>query len=520
MLTLSSMLERTVRLHGNRPAILDSERDFTWAEFGDRAARAGGMLRALGIGPGDRYGVMSRTSFRHSELLYAGYRTGAVPMGINYRLAPPEIRYVLEDSSCRIVAVDEKFIDVFEADELAPWRDHLIRVAAVPADGPWMDYEAALTQATPEHVRDNAEDDPAILLYTAGTTGNPKGVAISHGNIFANAVQFALATGMTTEDIHLHPGPLFHSGHLKSTAVSLVGAAHVYLPDFTADNVLGAIARHRVTIASLVPTAIIRTLKEGDPASHDLSTLRRIFHGSAPMPVEWIRRAMEAFAGVDLQQGYGLTETSSGGTTLDPEVYRAARASGEYDRLSSAGRPMVGIDLRIVGNDGDEVAMGEVGEIAMRGPNIVSGYFNRPEETAKAFRDGWFHTGDLGRVDDAGYLYILGRKKDMVVTGGENVYPSEVEAVLYQHPKVHEAAVIGVPDDRYGEALFAVIALAPGETLTTDEMIGYCRGRIGGYKIPRRLALVDALPKNAAGKVAKNELRRLYGADQPRSLSE
>ena len=281
-----------------------------------------------------------------------------------------------------------------------------------------------------------------------------------------------------------------------------------------------AIARHRVTIASLVPTAIIRTLKEGDPASHDLSTLRRIFHGSAPMPVEWIRRAMEAFAGVDLQQGYGLTETSSGGTTLDPEVYRAARASGEYDRLSSAGRPMVGIDLRIVGNDGDEVAMGEVGEIAMRGPNIVSGYFNRPEETAKAFRDGWFHTGDLGRVDDAGYLYILGRKKDMVVTGGENVYPSEVEAVLYQHPKVHEAAVIGVPDDRYGEALFAVIALAPGETLTTDEMIGYCRGRIGGYKIPRRLALVDALPKNAAGKVAKNELRRLYGADQPRSLSE
>ncbi len=511
MLTLSSVLDRTLRLYGHRTAIRDHERYFTWSEFGDRVARAAGVLAGLGVKPGERFGIISRNSFRHSELNYAGYWMGAVPVPVNHRLAPPEIRFILDDAECRVLAIEDAFADLMRTDELAPWSKRAFWIApgAVDADGPG--YEALLADADAAPLRDCHEDDDAILLYTGGTTGRGKGVRLTHRNIVSNALQLSGVMKITGRDVYLHSSPMFHSTDLKSTVCTMMGAGHSYLAEFSPRNVLEAIERHGITIASLVPTMIIRTLQYEKFDDYDLSSLRLASYGTSPIAVEWIRRIMERFEGVDLHQCYGLTETSPILSILDENDHRSAVESGDYTRLGSAGRPLPGVDLRIVDDDGVEVPTGDAGEILIRAPNVAKGYHNCPEENEATFRDGWLHSGDVGRVDDEGYLFVLDRKKEMVITGGENVYTSEVEAALYQHPHVHEAAVVGVPDAQFGEALFAVIVPSPGKVLTEDEIISHCRGRIGGYKIPRQMAFVDELPKSTMGKVLKAELRRTYG---------
>ena len=519
MLTMVSALDRARRLYGARTAVVDFEGRFTYAAFIDRVRRAGAVLRRFGVGPGDRYGILSRNGFRHAEIIHAGYWTGAAPVPVNIRLAPPEIRFILEDAGCRLLFVEEALADLAAAGELAPWRDGMIRVAPAdtpsPGSGPGPavpDYEALLAETPPAAAHESAEDDDAILLYTGGTTGRSKGVRLSHRNVYANGMQVAPALRVHPDDVYLHAAPMFHSADLLGTAFTLLGAAHAFLPQFSGRALLKAIAAHRVTKAMLAPTMVILMLQEEDIDAFDLSSLRLLFYGSAPMAVEWIRRAMERLPEAGLQQGYGLTETSPILTTLDMEEHREALRTGRFARLQSAGRPVIGLDLRIAGEDGAEVAPGEAGEITVRGPNVTRGYLNRPEENRRAFRDGWFRTGDVARVDGDGYVYLLDRKKDMIVTGGENVYSSEVEAVLYRHPGVHEAAVVGVPDDTYGEALLAVIVPAPGAALTEAEVVAHCRGKIGGYKIPRRTAFVDELPKSAMGKILKTELRRRFGS--------
>lgn len=511
MLTLPSVLDRTVRLYGHRTAIRDRERYFTWSEFADRVARAAGVLASLGVKPGERFGIISRNSFRHLEINYAGYWMGAVPVPVNHRLAPPEIRFILEDAECTILAVEDAFADLMQSDELAPWSDRMFWIApgAAKANGPC--YETLMADADAAPLRDSNEDDDAILLYTGGTTGRGKGVRLTHRNIVSNALQLSKVMNVTSEDIYLHSSPMFHSTDLKSTVCTMMGAGHCYLAEFSPQNVLQAIERHGITIASLVPTMIIRTLQYEEFDDYDISSLRLVSYGTSPIAVEWIRRIMERFEGVDLHQCYGLTETSPILSILDENDHRRAVETGDYTWLGSAGQPLAGVDLHIVGDDGAEVPTGEAGEILIRAPNVARGYHNRPEEDAATFRDGWLHTGDVGRVDDQGYLFVLDRKKEMVITGGENVYTSEVEAALYQHPNVHEAAVVGVPDAQYGEALFAVIVPAPGKSLTEDDIISHCRSRIGGYKIPRRMAFVDELPKSTMGKVLKTDLRHTYG---------
>ena len=510
MLTLPSVLDRTVSLYGRRTAIFDRERNFTWAEFADRIARAAGVLAALGVRPGRRFGIISRNSFRHAEVNHAGYWLGAVPVPINHRLAPIEIRFILDDAQCEIVAVENTFADLMQADELAPWRARMFWLAPGEVDAGGPSYEALLADAAPAPRRDCDENDDAILLYTGGTTGRGKGVRLSHRNVVANALQLSKAMDVTADDIYLHVSPMFHSTDLKSTVLTMQGGGHTFLSEFSPRGVLDAIQRHRVTIASLVPTMIIRTLQDETFDSYDISSLRLVSYGTSPMAVEWIRRAMERLKDVGLHQCYGLTETSPILSILDEEDHRRALETGDHSRLSSSGRPLPCVELRIVDDAGRDMPAGEAGEILVRAPNVAKGYLNRPEENAATFRDGWLHTGDIGRLEEGGYLFMMDRKKEMVITGGENVYTSEVEAALYQHEGVHEAAVVGVPDEKFGEALFAVIVPAPGRSLTADEIISHCRGRIGGYKIPRQMDFVDELPKSTMGKVLKNELRRLY----------
>ena len=511
MLTMVSAIERARRLYGARPAILDDEGSLTWSQFADRAMRAAGALAGLGVRPGERYAILSRNTFRHAELIHAGYWMGAIPVPINFRLAGPEIRHILDDSSSGLLIVDEALTGLAAAPELAPWQERILTVGAAPADGGRPHYETLLADASPADPYPSGEDDDAILLYTGGTTGRSKGVRLSHRNVYANGQQCAIALGMRGDDVFIHAAPMFHSADLLGTGFTLLGAAHVYLPQFTPKAMLGAMQRHRVSFAFTAPTMLILMLQDPAFESFDLTALRRIFYGSSPMAVEWIRRAMENFPNAELQQGYGLTETSPILTTLDADEHRRAIASGNLERLKAAGRPVTGVDMRIVDAEGRPVPPGAAGEVVVRGPNVTKGYLNRPAETEEAFRGGWFHTGDIGRMDEEGFMYLLDRKKDMVITGGENVYTSEVEAALYQHPGVNEAAVVGVPDETYGEALFAVIVPAPGAHMSQDEIIAHCRERIGGYKIPRRMAFVDQMPKSAMGKILKTELRRIYG---------
>ena len=513
MLTMVSAMDRARRLYGAQTAVVDDEGRFSWGEFVDRARRAASVLDGLGIGAGDRYAILSRNSFRNAELMHAGYWSGRIPVPVNIRLAPAEIRHILDDAGCKLLALDEALVDFGTDEALAPWRDRILFVASDKQDVAWPQYEALLAEAAPADAHDTAEDDTAVLLYTGGTTGRSKGVPLSHRNVFSNGQQCAIALGARTDDVYLHAAPMFHSADLLGTAFTLQGAAHMFLPVFSPESVLRAMERHGVTVAFLVPTMIIMILQDPSFEKFDLARLRLVFYGSSPMAVEWIRRAMEALPGAETQQGYGLTETSPILTTLDPDQHRDALESGRYDRLKAAGRPVTGVDMRIVDDNGDEVTLGEAGEVVVRGPNVTNGYLNRPEETAAAFRRGWFHTGDIGRMDEEGFMYLLDRKKDMIITGGENVYSSEVEAALYQHPGVNEAAVVGVPDEKYGEALFAVIVPAPGASLDIDGLIAHCRERIGGYKVPRRMAFVDEMPKSAMGKILKTELRRIYGGE-------
>ncbi|MCH8189061.1 MAG: AMP-binding protein [Proteobacteria bacterium] len=505
-MSLASVLDRTVRLHGGRPAIIEPDRTYTWAEFGERVARAATVLANLGVKRGDRFGILALNSFRQAELMHAGYWMGAIPVPANTRLAPPEIRHIFDDAACKLIAVDDAMADTLESGELSAWREGALAIER--------DYESLLAEATPRAAHDSAEDDDAVLLYTGGTTGRAKGVRLTHRNVVSNGMQMAVAMRVRAGDVYLHVPPMFHSADLLGTAYTLLGAAHAYLPRFSPGLALEAMARTGTTALMLTPTMVIMMLQEEDVAAYDVSKLRLLFYGSSPMAAEWIQRAAEAFPSAGLQQGYGLTETSPILTTLDMEEHARAIATGDTAILRAAGRPLIDVTLRIVDEDGREVAVGEAGEVVVRGPNVTPGYLNRPEETKTAFRDGWFHTGDVGRVDDGGYLYLLDRKNDMIVTGGENVFSSEVEAVLHQHAGVAEAAVIGVPDERYGEALLAAIVPARGASLTDEDMIAHCRGKIGGFKIPRRFAFLDELPKSAMGKILKTELRRTYAKSE------
>ena len=498
-------------LFGPQTAIVDPEGRFTWTEFGKRTARAAGVLRSRGIGPGDRYTIIGRNGFRIAELMHAGYWMGAIPVPVNFRLAPPEIAHVLENAACRLIVVEHDFVDVLQADDVAPHATNVLIIGGSGGDAQ-PDYERLLAEAPPAPLYEGTqEDDEALLLYTGGTTGRAKGVPLSHRNIVTNAIQIGLMTAPRPDDVFLHVAPMFHSADLLANPYTLAGAAHLYLPRFTSAAAFDAIETFGVTTTLLTPTMLIVMLQDPDFDRYDISSLRQVLYGSSPMAAEWIRRAVERFEGVEFIQAYGLTETAPLLTVLPMQAHIEAIAGKDPERLGSVGQPLVGVEIKTAGADGKMLSPGEAGEIVVRGPNVAAGYLKRPEATAEAFRDGWFFTGDIGRLDKQRRLYLLDRKKDMIITGGENVYSLEVEAALYQHPDVQECAVVGVPDDVYGEALLAAIVPAPGAALTDEALIDHCRNRIGGYKIPRRYVFLDALPKSAMNKVLKNELRRLYG---------
>ena len=506
MKTLTDVLLHNARTRADAVAVLDHELSLTWSEFARRIARLGGVLNRSGINRGDRFGILALNSWRQAEVIHAGQWIGVTPVPINFRLAPAEIRTIIDDAECGLLVVDEQFIGLLDGPELAGWKSRHLLISGDKTGS----YERAVKSVDPIEPATATADTEALLLFTGGTSGRAKGVPLTHGNIIANAKQVGSRWSAQPDDVVLHVPPMFHSAELVKTVYFMQGAANVYLPKFDPDALLRTIEEFRVTFALLVPTMLMLTLQSGKVSQYDTSSLKQIIYGASPMSADWVEAAFAVFPDVEIAQGYGLTETAPLLTMLDHQSHVDALGKGNTARLSSCGRVLEGVELKIMDNRGQECAIGQVGEICARGDNVFSGYINQDDLTNEVLAHGWFHTGDLGYLDDDGYLYLKDRKQDMIVTGGENVYSSEVEAVLNRHPDVLEIAVIGIPDEIYGEKVIGVTTARAGTDLTQDELIDFCRGRIGGYKIPKEIHVVESLPKSALGKVLKTELRSKY----------
>lgn len=505
-MNLARLLNETARAHAGRTALLDAEVTLTWAQWFDRMRRVAGLLAAAGAGPGVRFGLLMKNGFRQAESIWAGHWGGAVPVPVNWRLAPGEIADILGDSGCAVVIVDPEFAPLFDAPPLHGWRARIIVAAADQGS-----YEALLASSAPAPMHDCAEDAEAMVLYTGGTTGRSKGVRLSHRNLTWNAMQVGLALGIRQDDVTLTVAPMFHAAALCSNVTTLLGGTHVYLRQFSPQALLEAVERWRIRYTTVVPTMLKMILDDAEAGRFDRSSLRVLFYGSSPMPASWMRSAIGLFPNAAFNQAYGLTETAPILTILGDDDHRAGIAANDPAILGSAGRPLVGVEIRIVDDSGAECATGRPGEVRVRAPGVMLGYHNRPHETAEVLEDGWLRTGDVGAIDDSGRLTILDRKKDLIISGGENVYSVDVEAVLARHPAVAEVAVVGVPDARLGEAVAAVVVLRPGATLTAQELIAHCRASIGAYKAPRQVRFVEALPRTAVGKVRKSALRDAWG---------
>jgi long-chain acyl-CoA synthetase len=504
----------------SRPALVDGMVRLDYAALGARVRRLAAALRALGLAPGERVAVLSPNGFRYMEAYLAAAQAGLVIAPINPRLAPREIAFILNDAEARVLLIGSPCLPLYER-----CRAELGGVAHAVllgdrGEGGLAAYEPWIAGAEPAALDPYAwdPDEPMLLCYTGGTTGRPKGVMLSAGNVHANMRHAIAMGGLNSADVWLHAAPMFHLGDSWAClALTVLGAFHVFMGSFEPRRALELIEAHRVTATSIVSTMILRMLELPGQERYDLSSLRRLLYGASPMPVERLEQAWRRF-GPLLQQCYGQTEAAPFLTTMPPEAVAPAVPGAPLRRPESCGRALPGVEVRVVDGSGEPVAPGAVGEIVARGPNIMLGYWKRPEETALALAGGWLHTGDLAAMDEEGYVTIVDRAKDVIISGGENVYSSEVENALYRHPAVEEAAVIGVPDARWGEAVLAVVVPRADRPVTAQELIAHCRELIAAFKCPKAVEFRDSLPKSGAGKILKAELRAPFWKGETRRI--
>ena len=473
----------------------------TYGEMATRAAKLAGGLSERGIGRGDVVALLSYNCPEFLETIFAANYLGAIAMPINWRLAAPEVRYILEHSGARALVCDQLLVGL--ANEATTGTEAaLVRACISQGVGEgWTtlgDLRAVPTRAEQVPV---AADDVHRLMYTSGTTGRPKGVMITHANLAWKNLAHVIEFGFSNNDVGLACGPLYHVGALDLTTTSLLaaGAASVIHRTFDASAVVDELERSHVTAVWLAPAMVNAIMALSDIEQRDLSSVRVVINGGEKMPIPLIERIQRTFPSAWFADAYGLTETVSGDTFLDRESI--------VSKLGSVGRPCLYLELSIWDQEGRPLPAGEQGEIVLRGPKVFKGYWRDPDATSAALAGGWFHTGDLGVRDDDGYVYILDRLKDMIVSGGENIASSEVERVLYEHPAVLETAVVGRPDDRWGEVPVAFVVLRQDATATADELLEHCRAQLARFKVPRDITFLGALPRNPSGKVLKRELR-------------
>jgi len=521
--TLDTPLRRAAMVQGDKVGLIDGDRQFTYIELADRVGRIRTGLRALGTSSGDRIAGLALNSFRHFEAWMAIPTANLVFNDLNFRLALTELEFIVNDSEASVLFADARQWETATAlRERCPSLRRLVWTddGESPDGSPTWDELAAHDASPPP--RDLDADCIAAITYTGGTTGLPKGVIQTHGNLVVNAKHMLWANPLFECDRFLHLTPMFHSaGVANMYAQTLVAGTQITCPGFDPDLVGRMIERYRVSVCVLVPTMINMFLNHPATPERDLSSWRLCLYAASPIPMALLQRAMAELP-CGFSQGYGMTEMSPHCCQLTSADHDLAIA-GDPDavrRLASAGTPCIGVDVEIRRTDGTLCDLGEVGEINVRGPNMMPGYWNRPDETAKVFTDdGWYRTGDLASVDAGGYVFIVDRAKDMIVSGGENVYTTEVENALASHPAVLELAVFGVPDQQWGEAVHAEVVLRLGASATERELIDHCRLTIAVYKVPRAIVVREQpLPKSAAGKILKRDLRAPYWEGQTRTI--
>ena len=483
------VLEHHARRTPDKPIAVFGDDVCTYADMVDRAAAAAGGLRARGVGPGDVVGLLSYNSTDFLTTIFAANHLGAVAMPINWRLAAAEVRYILEHSGARVLIADGELLDLSHAAADPLGGDVVVQLGELGTDG-----------ERPPRVP-VAGDDLQRLMYTSGTTGRPKGVMITHANLAWKNYAHITELGFTAADVGLACGPLYHVGALDLVATTMiaVGATTVIHRTFDASDVVDEIERSRVTLVWAAPAMVRAVLDVPGIEERDLSSVRVIIAGGEKMPIPFIERLRRTFPSAWFADAYGLTETVSGDTFLDRD--------STVTKLGSCGRPCQYLELDIWDEQGASLPPGQRGEVVLRGPKVFTGYWRDPEATAKAFAGGWFHTGDVGVRDEDGYLYIVDRLKDMILSGGENIAGSEVERVLYEHPAVVEAAVVGRPDERWGEVPVAYVVRRADDETTADALIEHCRQQLAKFKVPKDVHFIDALPRNPSGKILKRELR-------------
>jgi long-chain acyl-CoA synthetase len=497
MTTMASPLEHARRTAADRPSAICGTTTTTYGQTWQRCRQLVGALVQLGLRRGDRVAVVAANCHRYLEIYQAVPAGGFVLVPLNTRQSQAELTYALTDAGVRVLITDR---------DPGPLADLVEHVVLLPTA-----YDALLAAAPQLPLGEGVhEDDLAGLFYTGGTTGGAKGVMLSHRNLITNAFNALVVVGLRVDDRWLAMAPMFHAaGTFAVLACTWRGVANVVLPTFAAGPALDLLERHRCTTTIGVPTMLAAMVEEQARQPRDLRSMRVLTHGAAPIATEVVRRAAATFPGAELVHLYGATETA-------PLITASSREELLLDgpHARACGQPLPGVEVRI------EDPIDGVGEVLVRGHNVMQGYWGKPEQTAAALVNGWYRTGDLGRLDDGGYLHLVDRTRDMLVTGGENVYSTEVEDALYAHPGVLEAAVFGVPDARWGEAVHAVVVRRPpssadGLMVTADELTAHCRTLLAGYKVPKSIELTDqALPKSGAGKVLKRSLREPHWAGQ------
>ncbi|WP_218510810.1 long-chain fatty acid--CoA ligase [Variovorax sp. dw_308] len=505
---LTQGLHKSMHVRPDATAVRFMDKELTYAQLGDRVARLAGALRKLGINDGDRVAMYSLNSLRYIEYDLAVPWAGGVLNPVNIRWSAAEILYSLDDSGTTVMIVDDAF-KAAAAGMVSQAKTvrHLVYAGDGETPEGMLNYEALIAESEPIEDAWRHGGDLAGIFYTGGTTGFPKGVMLSHDNLGVSAVN-ALIIGSCIEKVrYLHAMPMFHLADFAPTvSLFMSGGTHIVIPMFEPKLMLETISRERVTETLMAPTLIQMTLDwidqhPAEAAELDLSSLNHLTYGASPISQTLLERARAAFPNVAFYQGYGMTELAPVGALLFPEHHHG-------HLLRAAGRAATTVEMKIVDPQGVEVPRGTAGEIVARGPNVMLGYWNKPEETAKALRNGWMHTGDGGHMDDEGFVYIGDRIKDMIITGGENVYSTEVENAVAAHPGVAQCAVIGIPSERWGESVHAVLVLKEGATLPLDDLRTHCRERIATYKVPRSMEVRTSLPVSGVGKVLKTDLRK------------